>query len=359
MKNNHSDSGNLSTTSVITAEACAWIAQLETGEATHADMEAFKEWIGRSPRHGAEIKRMAQLSLSLNSLSDLAPEMTIATQAQQKSVKKRVRQPLLWAPVMAMTLVVFAFVVTMMIPAPPAHTDNYYTQIGQSKTINLPDGSLITLNTDSRIAVTFTEENRIVHLLKGEAYFDVAANKQRPFWVYTEDDRVRVVGTEFLIRYIGEKFKLLVTEGIVNLAPVALDLTDPVNEQQEKITDKALEYAALSLVAGQQIELSDPHIEVLQPDMIALVSEKQQRQELSWQDGFHDFTDMALVDVAAEVSRYIPEQVIVKDASLKNLKFSGIFRVGESQVLFEALKQSYGLEVVRVGPKTVEIRNKV
>jgi transmembrane sensor len=359
MKNNHSENKNLNTASNITAEACAWIAQLETGDATHADMEAFKEWVSRSPRHSTEIKRMAQLSLSLNSLNEIAPEMTAATQVNQNITKSRFRLPVIWMPVMVMSLVFFSFLLTILMPSIPAQTDNYFTQVGESKTVNLTDGSLITLNTDSHIAVTYSDENRVIQLLKGEAYFDVVANKERPFWVYTKGDRVRVVGTEFLIRYIDDKFKLLVTEGVVNLASLDLDLTMPTDEQESIITNINLDKEALSLVAGQQIELNKYQPIGLNPSLIALVSEKQQRQELSWQDGFHDFTDMALADVAAEVSRYIPEQVIVRDISLKNLKFSGIFRIGESQVLFDALEQGYGLEVLRINANTVEIRTKV
>lgn len=358
MNKGHADTIHNSGQSDVTAEACAWIAQLETGDTTRADMEAFKEWVSRSPYHAAEMKRMAQLSLSLNQLSDMAPSLTQATQEHHKVMKGGFSQPRIWAPAMAVMLVVMGFFLTILIPDSPPETATYFTRVGESKSVSLSDGSIVTLNTDSRIAVTYSDDNRIIKLLKGEAYFDVASNKQRPFWVYTENDRVRVVGTEFLIKYVEDTFKLMVTEGVVNVAQFAFEKSTPDAEQFALITDDKLQNKAVELIAGQQIELAE---QVAPEELIALVtpvSAKQQRQELSWQDGFHDFTDMALSDVAEEVSRYVPEQVIVADPSLKTLRFSGIFRVGEPKVLYEALEQSYGLDVVRVDAKTVEIRKR-
>ncbi|MBU2978558.1 FecR domain-containing protein [Alteromonas sp. C1M14] len=355
MTNRHSDGLNMEAHSDITAEACAWIAQLETGDCTRADMEAFKEWVSRSPRHAAEIKRMAKLSMSLNSLNDLAPAMSEAAKQHRQVMKERRRQPKIWGAALAMSFAAFAFFAFIFMFSKPIETQQFYTRVGESKAVTLDDGSVVTLNTDSRIEVTFSDDNRIVKLLKGEVYFDVAANKQRPFWVYTNQDRVRVVGTEFLIRYLADNFKLMVTEGIVDVAKVALNTAASGEEQRVLITQSNND-DSLSLTAGQQIVL--PHQRdgaQLSADLISLVSEKQQRQELSWQDGFHDFSDMALVDVAAEVSRYIPEQVIVTDDAVKDLKFSGIFRVGEPQVFFDALKLSYGLKVERLDGKTVAI----
>ena len=81
----------------------------------------------------------------------------------------------------------------------------YVTQIGEQQTIVLPDQSQILLNTDSRVAVSYQADRRLLTLHKGEAHFDVAHDAKRPFDVYAGGGRVNAVGTAFTVRML---FKL-------------------------------------------------------------------------------------------------------------------------------------------------------
>ena len=74
----------------ITAETCAWIAQLETGEMSNSDVAAFREWIQRSHAHTVEVNRLSRLSARLNILSELAEPMQ-ATSARYSPIVKRFR----------------------------------------------------------------------------------------------------------------------------------------------------------------------------------------------------------------------------------------------------------------------------
>jgi len=76
----------------------------------------------------------------------------------------------------------------------------YATRIGERSTIRLADGSVVTLDTASRVSLDLTTANREVHLLGGQANFEVAKDKARPFVVYAGDRRITAVGTAFDVR---------------------------------------------------------------------------------------------------------------------------------------------------------------
>src|SRR4029077_10931085 len=76
----------------------------------------------------------------------------------------------------------------------------FATQIGQRSSINLADGSIVVLNTASRIQVSFDARIRRVQLLSGQAWFEVAKNQVRPFIVEAGDRIVTAHGTAFDVR---------------------------------------------------------------------------------------------------------------------------------------------------------------
>jgi transmembrane sensor len=82
----------------------------------------------------------------------------------------------------------------------------------------LADGSVVFLNTNTKIRVRFTDKLRDIALLQGEAQFDVAKNKTRPFIVSAGDTRVRAVGTSFTVTVLPKRpIQVLVKEGVVEL----------------------------------------------------------------------------------------------------------------------------------------------
>lgn len=77
----------------------------------------------------------------------------------------------------------------------------FKTKSGERKKITLPDGSTILLNAQSSLSIgkEFNETCRVV-ALKGEAYFDVIHNKNKPFKVHTEEFNINVLGTAFNVK---------------------------------------------------------------------------------------------------------------------------------------------------------------
>ena len=114
------------------------------------------------------------------------------------------------------------------------HRGRFSTGKGETKVIALKDGSVVTLNTASEIQVNYSDALRSVELIRGEALFDVAKNKARPFVVAAGDTSVRVVGTSFTVRHLdATPVQVLVREGIVDVfkpttgtAPVRITAND-------------------------------------------------------------------------------------------------------------------------------------
>ena len=170
MSNNNlsGDASNLS------AEACAWIAQLETGELTTADQEAFREWINRSPRHAAEIRFQAKMSHELNVLTDMAESISAAAESRRAAVSRKPRAIFSPAGIMAAAVVIGLIVCLPFVDFGARQTGEvqyFQTAIGEFREFSLADGSTVSLNTDSQIEVSFDNDNRRVRLLSGEAFF--------------------------------------------------------------------------------------------------------------------------------------------------------------------------------------------
>jgi len=95
----------------------------------------------------------------------------------------------------------------------------YETAVGEQRAILLSDGSRLTLNTNTRLAVDYGEKLRRIRLVHGEAMFEVAKNPHRPFIVQTETEQVRALGTTFIVRNDAERVDVTLIEGACKSRP--------------------------------------------------------------------------------------------------------------------------------------------
>lgn len=337
----------------LTAEAGAWLAQLETGKLSREDMSAFREWIQRSPRHYAEIRRLAQLSLEVNVLADMVEPLKQAA-ARQRVVRRQgqASRPSMarwrWGAVGGVLAAVVAVAAIMqMPPQPTSETAPVYiaTTVGQTQDVALDDGSRVKLNTDSQIEVAFVKGRRNVYLDKGEAFFDVAHDAARPFTVYAGDRSVTAVGTAFSVRWVNDELIVTVSEGKVayGVAP-ALRNTGA----GEKSATRAVPVAAspgagarTMLGAGQRLEVAP----LSRAEVVERLPEGALSRELAWRSGFLDFENEPLSEVVREMQRYTPQKIEIADQSLADIRFGGVFRIGQTDAFIEALELSFGVQV--------------
>lgn len=195
-------------TSDIYTEASIWLAQLETGDLSAADRDAFREWIGRSPRHALEIRRLAEVSMQLNAFTDLAGPIHEAASSHRPIVQRLTGRTKLRIGIAAfavsVSLVCAGLLLQTNAPADRIEPLIVTTAIGSYRQVALSDGSILDLNADSRIEIKYDSKQRQVRLLKGEAFFDVSPDPDRPFVVHAGQRRILVTGTTFLARPIHE-----------------------------------------------------------------------------------------------------------------------------------------------------------
>lgn len=341
----------------ITSEACAWIAQLETGALTPQDMSAFREWIERSPRHAAEIRRIARLAEDVNLLAGMAEPLREAIEFYRPlvSVERSRQHWWRWAATAAAVLVTIGAVLLsspLRRDAPPVLLT---TALGGYRTEVLTDGTEVKLNSNSQLEVHYTHDMRRVRLLKGEAYFTVAHDASAPFVVFAQEKYVRAVGTEFSVRMTAQALDVLVTKGAVELSQ-----TPPSRAGSSASASVAAEpVAPMRLKAGQGVTVSlEEELRPPAATMIVTHSERDMQRTLAWREGLLDFSRTPLKEVVAEVSRHTALQLEIADPALGELKFDGIFRVGQVDQLLDALSETFNVKVERVDATHVRLSSK-
>jgi transmembrane sensor len=175
------------------------------------------------------------------------------------------------------------------------------TSRGEFRRVALADTSIADMSSDSRLEVRFTTARRQIDLLKGEAWFEVAKDKSKPFVVAAAGVEVRAVGTAFGVRRFPEGAEVLVTEGTV-----------------EVWTGRA----RARLVAGERSFL---------PYNAAQITVARQPQEiqrkLAWRDGNLAFARQTLGEAVADFNRYSARQIVIADPALERTRIFGQYRI--------------------------------
>ena len=358
----------------IETEACAWISQLDGDRRPSAeDMAALREWINRSPLHGQELRRLAELWGDLNMLTDLAPGLdNIATPRKANWLSRLVtpvfsplfgplfgpllapRLPLATAFATALVLVASMLVWNNVQHSQPSH-QFFTTQIGEQRLEQLPDGSSVQLNTASEVEIDFSSGKRKVRLLQGEAHFTVAHDKSRPFEVFAGNGMVRAVGTAFSVYLKDKDVEVTVTEGRVEVASrvdnqsLATDSTEPSDNPDIKAEVTTEPEQLTKLSAGQNISFNDhvQPIQTLKADEVA--------RKLSWRDGMLVFSGESLEQVVEQVSRYTSQAIVITDPDIRDVRIGGYFKAGDTNAMFEALETSFGIKVSRIDSKLIHL----
>jgi transmembrane sensor len=245
----------------------------------------------------------------------------------------------------------------------------YSTEIGEQRSVTLADGSTVNLNARSRIRIRFSEKERNVELMEGQALFDVAKDKARPFVVRTDGTLVRAVGTQFDVNRKMSGTTVTVVEGRV---AVVHESTSPWSrlltaERKETPAVPARGLDERSSNAGEPSRLPEgagPSDAVLrgtpnspaillsageQVTVTASMVAEPMRANLAaataWTQRRLVFESTSLLDVAEEFNRYNARPLIVEDASLADFHVSGVYSSTEPTSLLRFLRDQPNLSV--------------
>ena len=323
-------------------EACEWAIRLDAGEVTGDVHTQFLRWLNDNEANREALEEVQgtwrQCDEAQRLRHDHANPRAVERWLQRQS--RPLRPGLLAAAAMLGVLALGIW----LIESPPVHESEYVTAVGEQQTITLPDESRLTLNTDTRIAVHYTRNERRVELLQGQAHFEVVPASDRPFVVVAGASAVRAVGTAFAVYLVGNAMEVTVTEGTVEVLPPA------ALAQQTRSLPSPKEHSSSGqlLTERQKLRSTGDVIEAVDsvtPDQIA--------RELAWRDGMLDFDNAPLADVIAEARRYTQDELIILDPELESQTFTVYCRAGDVTVLMNLLESFGFIEARRVDHNTV------
>lgn len=288
----------------LNAEASAWLARIQGPRGAEA-RGALQDWLKADPAHQEAFERATEMW-------DLLPGAVAASEedAPRRSVSRRF-VPLAIAASLAVVAGVGAM--TALVDRPLT----FDTRVGEQRTAALDDGSRVSLNTDTHVTVNFARDEREVALDRGEAVFDVAHDAARPFVVVAGDERIKALGTSFIVRRDGDRVRVTLLTGKV------------------EVTRKNGLLAVLS--PGERLSAT--------PDAVPLLDRPLLDSLTAWRHGELRFRDTPLSEAVAEVNRYGGKRVIVNDARLASLPISGVFATANPTEFAAAVAQLHGLRV--------------
>lgn len=368
----------------IYEEAGDWIVKNREGDLDAREKERFDAWLRESPQNlraylemSAVWEDVASIDPSLNANAD---ELIARARAEGNIVplespsSLRTREPgetsrrKRTTPVLGSVGLYYALAASILLTLAGTwlygQRNTYSTGVGEQRSIVLNDGSTVELNSRSRIRVRFSNAERDVDLIEGQALFQVAKNPTRPFTVSAGGTRVRAVGTQFDVYRKTSSTVVTVVEGKVavfgeppppsnssnaekggtgvpslsenqNTPNLPLQVTGegrrPRSGKGEAPAPGDGANGAILLAAGEQITVTRATLAV-SPKLanVAAVTAWTQRSVV--------FDSSPLTEVAEEFNRYNTRQLVIEDPELASLHVSGVFSSVDPALLLRFLR---------------------
>ncbi|MBP7335930.1 FecR domain-containing protein [Niveispirillum sp.] len=306
----------------IEAEAAEWLVRRSEGRQDPAADAAFQAWRDADPRHQGAYVRLQAVDARLARLR-AASTGRMEPPAWRRAIA---RHPLTAAALAACLLMTVALGAALW-PGPV----DLETAVGEQRRSVLADGSSVELNTATHLAIDLSATLREIHLEQGEALFQVAKDKARPFVVRTPLADVRAVGTAFTVNIDGGDLAVAVSEGVVSIEQAGRELTRVAAGQNFRMTPDG---------HSQQEEHPVAELERLQ----------------SWRSGRLVFAGETLAAAAAAFNRYNHLHIDIPDPSIAALQVGGSFRATDPAGFTDALVQSFPVGVQRQGNRLILTR---
>jgi transmembrane sensor len=299
--------------------AASWVARLSSPDATESDRDAFEAWLAADPAHAAAHAEMDALWRRLGQVPDpRVPDPRVPDPGVPAPRPRRLPK----GPACLAAAVALGAAVASQSGLADWLRADLWSGIGEIAHATLADGSRVDLNTGTALALHFTETERRVALLRGEALFDVARDPARPFVVEGGGVSVRAVGTVFYVRADGA--------GPVGVAEGRVDVTAAGRH--------------LEVSAGEALRRQEGGATIVKADMGRVTA---------WRDGRVVFSGERLADVLAELARYRRGRILLLDSRLGERRVTAAFDPRDTDDALDALAATMGVRVTRLTPLLV------
>ena len=215
---------------------------------------------------------------------------------------------------------------------------SYSNQWQAQHRVLLPDNSIVHLNFNSAIKISFDNSTRQIELLRGEAFFKVAKNPHRPFVVKTANISASALGTAFIVRRQSDDITLItVTEGVVKVALTPEQQSENTFAKQSMNVNSSTD-TSIILMANESVTSSSNTIGDIQKTTAASAA--------SWHRGILIFKDTPLINVIAEIDRYTPYKITAKLGYREQEKITGTFFIKRLDEELKTLISTLNLAVI-------------
>ncbi|OZI30456.1 hypothetical protein CAL29_20730 [Bordetella genomosp. 10] len=327
-------------------QAAFWFARLNSGDATEADRRAFEAWRQADPEHDRHYRNLhffwdaarhvpeARMRAILARAEDEAGGSKTSSHASPAMPPRRPafsRRQFGLGLAGACSLGLAVAVLRKPWWAAPDHVEELATARGERRTVTLPDGSVVYMNTDSVATVRLYEGRRVVELAAGEALFEVSHDRERPFIVDAGNTEVLVTGTRFNVRRDAGDVRVSVASGSVEVS-----------------AGPWWNRATRRLTAGQGVEsdAKNPPGEVAAVDV---------SQVTAWQRGKIVFDNAPLAQVVAEMNRYLPVPASFAAPALAQYRVAGVFSIDDPLAMMNALPAIAPVRVLRTSEGGLQV----
>lgn len=313
--------------------AVDWFLRRGAGPLSAEEVGAFESWLAQSPENERTYATL-DLAWSVAGEAEDHPAISARNRDLVKAVDRdrRVRRTVLATLVVG--VIGGAGLGWQALTAPkPLATQAFETAVGQQATVTLPDGSKVTLNTDTVVRTRADPNRRLVYLERGQAFFEVEKDRRHPFVVTAAGKTVTALGTAFDVRVDRGGLKVVLVEGKVRVdTPVA---PSPAGGREPPPAQ------ATEMTAGSQLVAPD--------NADWRMSRTDVNRETSWLRGQITFNDAPLGEIVAELNRYSTRKLVIAEPQLASVRLGGIYTPGDIAGFSRALR-AYGVAEVSEGP---------
>jgi len=295
------------TSRFIDETAADWIARLDRGPLSDEETQALEAWLEGDPRRRGALLRANAVSMASESARALGPQFdpdkfTPPEPTPRRGISRR--KALTWVGAGG---AVVASIVALGISLPAGAIT---TGLGEVRLVTLDDGSTVMLNTQTSVRVRYSDAERRVELLDGEAFFTILRDPRRAFLVDAGDTRLRVTEGAFRVRKLAERpLDILVDRGGVSLGLKGTPEPLLLAANSRLVLPSAISRTAL------------PAPQPVTPDLLT--------RELAWREGKIAFEGERLDAAAAEFVRYSNMRIEIRDPSLAGEPVTGFFSASD------------------------------
>jgi transmembrane sensor len=316
----------------IRVQAALWVTDLHGPDRDAALEERVRRWIAEDPRHAAAFELATEAWQRSGNLPGYLPK------GAPNPIAGRSRLGVSGRTLAGMTLLCAGLISAVCF----LRDGTLVTGPAEQRTVQLSDGTQVSLNANSRVVVQYNERVRKVTLASGEALFNVTKHQLRPFIVVIGDRKVVAIGTSFMVRReepAGSAFAVTLVDGRVAIEPISWPDVLP----SDAVTGIQL------LNPGERLRIEDDSTELRDSPSIDRVT--------AWRRGQLIFDDTSLSEAAAEFNRYGSDKIAIDGSRVEMLRVGGVFRIGDPSSFALAMANAYHLRIINRG-KTIVLTDK-